>query len=76
MKTNYWVHFVHLLLLSENDEDFQEAINELEKQKKNQMLLIATELRMRIENANNLALFEETRINKFYEVFSGVGSEN
>ena len=45
------------------------ALDVLNKQKENGLLLIQTELRMRLESANNLALFEEKRINQFFEVW-------
>ena len=45
------------------------ALEVLNKQKENGLLLIQTELRMRLESANNLALFEEKRINQFFEVW-------
>lgn len=42
----------------------------LEKQKENNLLLINTELRMRLESANALAAFEEKRIQQFFTVHS------
>ena len=42
----------------------------LEKQKENNLLLINTELRMRLESANALVAFEEKRIQQFFTVHS------
>ncbi|KAK8803922.1 hypothetical protein WA171_000015 [Blastocystis sp. BT1] len=51
----------------EDDIEYKEAIEALEKKRENLLLLIHTELRMRLENANTQAAFEEKRINQFYE---------
>lgn len=52
----------------EESTDFKDAMGVLEKQKDNNLLLISTELRMRLECANTLAAFEEKRINQFFNV--------
>lgn len=59
---------VYVFLGIEDDEDYKRAVKELQRQLKNQLLLVQTELKMRIENANELASFEESRIQKFYNV--------
>lgn len=59
---------VYVFLGIEDDEDYKRAVKELQRQLNNQLLLVQTELKMRIENANELASFEESRIEKFYNV--------
>ena len=54
----------------EDSADYRKALSTLEKQKENHLLLINTELRMRLESANTLAAFEEKRIDQFFNVFS------
>ena len=52
----------------ENDIEYKEAFEALEKKRDTNLLLIQTELKMRLENANTQAEFETKRINQFYEV--------
>lgn len=58
----------HTLLQIEETEDYLKAVDVLKKRKENGLLLIQTELNMRMENAKSLAVFEEQRIQQFYEV--------
>lgn len=58
----------HALLQIEETEDYLKAVDVLKKRKENGLLLIQTELNMRMENAKSLAVFEEQRIQQFYEV--------
>ncbi|KAK8821421.1 hypothetical protein WA538_000789 [Blastocystis sp. DL] len=51
----------------ENDIEYKEAFEALEKKRDINLLLIQTELKMRLENANTQAEFETKRINQFYE---------
>ena len=60
--------FVYVFLGVEDDEDYKRAVQELQRQLNNQILLTQTELKMRIQNANELASFEKSRIEKFYNV--------
>ena len=63
---------VYVFLGIEDDEDYKRAVKELQRQLNNQLLLVQTELKMRIENANELASFEESRIEKFYNVCKNI----
>lgn len=62
--------YVYAFLGVEDDEDYKKAVKELQKQLSNQILLVQTELKMRIQNADELASFETARIEKFYNVRS------
>lgn len=58
----------HTFLQIEETEDYLKAVDILKKRKENGLLLIQTELNMRMENAKSLAMFEEQRVQQFYEV--------
>lgn len=54
----------------EEDLDVKSAMEALQKQRDDSLLLIKTEHQMRLDSANRLANFEESRLNEFYEVSS------
>lgn len=51
------------------DLDVKSAMEALQKQRDDSLLLIKTEHQMRLDSANKLASFEEERLNEFYNVF-------
>ncbi|KAK8809393.1 hypothetical protein WA171_000977 [Blastocystis sp. BT1] len=52
---------------SMEDLDVKSAMEALQKQRDDSLLLIKTEHQMRLDSANKLATFEEERLNEFYE---------
>lgn len=59
-----WVVFYGV----EESEDYLQAVETLKHQRDNGLLLVQTELRLRLQNAKELALFEESRINQLFNV--------
>lgn len=48
--------------------DVTEAMEALKKQRDDNLLIIKTEHKMRLDSASKLAAFEEKRVNEFYAV--------
>ena len=67
-RNQVWVR-IHSWDDLKEDLDVKSAMEALQKQRDDSLLLIKTEHQMRLDSANKLATFEEERLNEFYEVF-------